>query len=48
MPQIDTERLLVGILREDKALIRQMSLNMDYESAQRKIAARVKDSKPAV
>jgi hypothetical protein len=47
MPQIDTERLLVGILRQDKALIRQMSLNMDYESAQRKIAARVKDSKPA-
>jgi ATP-dependent Clp protease ATP-binding subunit ClpC len=24
MPQIDTEHLLVGILREDKALIRQI------------------------
>lgn len=40
-PYISTEHLLLGILREDKALIRQMLLNVDYESARREVAARV-------
>ena len=40
-PHIGTEHLLLGILREDKALIRQVLLNVDYESAHRDIAARV-------
>jgi hypothetical protein len=48
MPHIDTEHLLLGILREDKALMRQVLPKMDYESVHRDIAARVKDSKPAV
>jgi Clp amino terminal domain, pathogenicity island component len=37
-PEIDTEHLLLGLLREDKALIRQVLLNLDYESAYRNIA----------
>lgn len=40
-PHIGTEHLLLGILREDKGLIRQVLLNVDYESAHRDIAARV-------
>jgi hypothetical protein len=37
-PEIDSEHLLLGLLREDKALIRQVLLNLDYESAYRDIA----------
>ena len=47
MPYIDTEHLLLGILREDNALIRQVLPKVDYESVQRDVAARVKDRKPA-
>src|SRR5581483_8632784 len=32
-PYISTEHLLLGILREDKSLIREVLLNVDYESA---------------
>lgn len=35
---IDTEHLLLGILRDDKALVRQVLLTMDYESAHQKIS----------
>lgn len=31
-PTINTEHLLLGILREDKALVRQVLLNLEYES----------------
>lgn len=36
--EIDTEHLLLGLLRDDKGLIRQVLLNLDYESAYRDIA----------
>jgi hypothetical protein len=45
VPHIGTEHLLLGVLREDKALIRQVLLNVDYDSAHRDIAARVKPPK---
>jgi hypothetical protein len=38
---IDTEHLLLGFLREDKALIREVLLNVDYESAREKISEAV-------
>jgi ATP-dependent Clp protease ATP-binding subunit ClpC len=38
-PEIDTEHLMLGLLREDKTLIRQALLNVDYESAYRDITA---------
>ena len=44
---IDTEHLLLGILRDDKTLVRQVLLKMDYESAHREIAGRFDISKPA-
>lgn len=31
-PTINTEHLLLGVLREDKALVRQVLLNLEYES----------------
>src|SRR5438876_2415645 len=37
-PEIDTEHLLLGLLRDDKGLIRQVLLNLDYESSYRDIA----------
>ena len=43
---IDTEHLLLGILRDDKMLVRQILLKMDYESAHQEIAGRSDISKP--
>lgn len=45
---IDTEHLLLGILRDDKTLVRQVLLKLDYESAHREIAGRsdISKSKP--
>jgi hypothetical protein len=40
-PYIDTEHLLLGLLREDKGLIRQVPLNVDYESARREMLKRL-------
>ncbi|HTT20686.1 MAG TPA: Clp protease N-terminal domain-containing protein, partial [Candidatus Sulfotelmatobacter sp.] len=40
-PYIDTNHLLLGMLREDKALIRHALPNVDYESARQDIAERV-------
>src|SRR6478672_1924065 len=45
-PEIDTEHLLLGLLREDKALIRQVLLNVDYESANQEISARMTRGQP--
>lgn len=41
-PTIDTEHLLLGLLREDKALIRRTLLNLDPETAHREVASRLK------
>ena len=35
--EINTEHLLLGLLRDDKGLTRQVLLNLDYESAYRDI-----------
>ena len=40
-PEIETEHLLLGLLREDKALIRLVLLGVDYESAYQEISAGV-------
>jgi len=40
-PYIDTQHLLLGLLREDKSLIRQVLPNLDYESARQDMAERV-------
>lgn len=36
-PTINTEHLLLGILREDKALVRQVLLNLEYDSVRQVI-----------
>jgi Clp amino terminal domain, pathogenicity island component len=36
---ITTEHLLLGILRDDKAIVRQLLLNVEYESARREVEA---------
>lgn len=40
-PYIGTDHLLLGILREDKALVGQVLLNVDYESAYQDVTNRV-------
>jgi hypothetical protein len=41
-PTIDTEHLLLGLLREDKTLIRCTLLNLDPETARQELASRLK------
>jgi hypothetical protein len=41
-PTIDTEHLLLGLLREDKALIRRTLLNVNPETALDRVASRLK------
>jgi hypothetical protein len=41
-PSIDTEHLLLGLLREDKALIRHTLLKVDLEWAHQQMASRIK------
>jgi ATP-dependent Clp protease ATP-binding subunit ClpA len=36
---IETEHLLLGLLREDKALIRRLSPSLEYDSVQKEVAA---------
>lgn len=43
-PFIDTEHLLLGLLRDDKGLIRQTLLNVDPESARQQVASQLKPS----
>jgi hypothetical protein len=40
-PVIDTEHLLLGVLREDKELVRHVLLKVDFESAHREISSRI-------
>src|SRR5437660_1400834 len=40
-PDINSEHLLLGLLRDDKAVIRQLLLKIDYESVRDDVAARV-------
>lgn len=40
-PYINTEHLLLGVLREDKALVRQVLPNINHESTYQDIAARM-------
>lgn len=41
-PTIDTEHLLLGLLREDKALVRRTLLNVEPETALERVASRLK------
>ena len=43
---IDTEHLLLGILREDKELVRHVLLRVDLESARHEISSRIARDKP--
>jgi hypothetical protein len=38
-PEIDTRHLLLGILREDKGLVRLVLLDMDYDAAYQEVSA---------
>ena len=40
-PDINSEHLLLGLLRDDKAVVRQLLLKLDYESVRDDVAARV-------
>ena len=40
-PHINSEHLLLGLLRDDKAVVRQLLLKIDYESVRDDVAARV-------
>jgi len=39
--EITSEHLLLGLLRDDKAVLRHLLLNIDYESVRNEIVARV-------
>jgi len=41
-PHIDTEHLLLGLLREDKALIRRVLLTADFDAVRQEVAGRIK------
>jgi Clp amino terminal domain, pathogenicity island component len=45
-PFIDTEHLLLGLLREDKELMRHVLLKVDFETARQDVASRIKPGKP--
>jgi Clp amino terminal domain, pathogenicity island component len=45
---INTEHLLLGILRDDKALVRALLLNVDYESARHDVQARTEPGKAKI
>jgi ClpA/ClpB-like protein len=45
-PEIDTEHLLLGLLREDKALIRQVLPNVNYESVNQDLSALIISGQP--
>ena len=47
-PQIDTSHLLLGILREDKALVRQVLPNVDYDSVNQELARQSGNEKARV
>lgn len=47
-PCIDTDHLFLGLLREDKALIRQVLLVVDFDDARQKVAARIKPGNKSI
>jgi len=46
--EITSEHLLLGLLRDDKAVLRQLLLNIDYESVRNEIVDRVKPGVPTL
>jgi ATP-dependent Clp protease ATP-binding subunit ClpC len=40
--EITSEHLLLGLLRDDKAVLRHLLLKIDYESVRNEVVARVK------
>lgn len=45
---ISTEHLLLGIVRDDKAVVRQLLLNVEYESARHEIQGHTEQSKATI
>ena len=45
-PCIDTQHLLLGLLREDKLLFHRVQLKVDFETARQDVTSRIKPGKP--
>ena len=43
-PEITSEHLLLGLLRDDKAVLRHLQLNIEYETVRNDVVARVQPS----
>jgi ATP-dependent Clp protease ATP-binding subunit ClpC len=44
-PCIDTEHLLLGLLREDKEVVRHVLLRADFDAFRQEVASRIKPAR---
>ena len=45
-PCIDTQHLLLGLIREDKLLLHHVQLKVDFETVRQDVTSRIKPGKP--